>query len=514
MNSLIKTNGALYKGSVCLFIVRCRSFLYIAGIMLFFLPLSGSSVYSQAYTDINQDKQGNAASSMSSSTNFDGRMLAGANGDSMFSLSMTQGLRDFAYQLNSKLSNNNDFEDYNNSSFWTNETGFTGELSILDYWKVIPEFEIANSSYGMFDNPDYSRENKDKIRLRLKNEYKPVPARWDFDLNYARYDHGLKQFDSTIEEENTFHSFNGVIGMEYIWSASNKMGIRSENGLNRYPKEYEDDSYSYNEIYVSFKVTEYTMLTLTPMFCWNMDGTDYFYFKGNISSINLKYLSLELLHEYKLSSYKPEEVMYSQKYMSDVYDLPPSVINHTELKSDIEAETGTGSDVLFGVKRAGLRLRGIYESNNNFYNYYPLDQNVQTILSASAVPVDYINGRAEFVTTLVLFTQVIDMKFVYDYYKYLPEKQYQEINITYRPDSIFTCNLSYEGTWLEINWANSFRNEVYVDPVDDRIMGNSILGTLDIHLKLYETFYLHSRIINLYDNDYSYREGWLMHLLE
>jgi len=506
MNRLMKINGALQGGSVYLFLNRSGLLsLIISG---FIILIYVNAVYSQNYNDADRTKTEDSVSSLSSSTNFDGRMLSGANGDSMFSLSMTQGLRDFAYQLNSNVSNNNDFEDYNNSSFWTSETGFTGELSLADYWKIIPEFEIANSSYGMFDNTQYSRENKDKIRLRLKNEYKPVPARWDFDLNYARYDHGLKQSTTSIEEEDAFHSFKGVIGMEYIWSASNKMGIRSENGTNRYPDEYEDDSYSYNEIYVSFKVTEYTMLTLAPMLCWNADGTDYFYFKGNISSINLKYVSLELLHEYKLSSYKPEEVMYSQKYMSNLYDLPPAVINHTELKSEIEVETGTGSDVLLGVKRAGLRLKGIYEDNSNFYNYYPLDQNAQTILSASAVPVNYINGRAEFVTTLVLLTQVIDMKFAYDYYRYIPVKPYEDIKITYRPGSVFTCNLSYEGTWLEVNWVNSFRDEVYVDPADDRTIGKSILGTLDIHIKLYDTFYLHSRIINLYNDDYSYREGY------
>jgi len=360
----------------------------------------------------------------------------------------------------------------------------------------------------MFENPYYSRENKDKIRIRLKNEYKPVPARWGLDLNYARYDHGLKQTESSTEEVDAFHSMKGIIGMEYIWSASNKVGIISENGLNKYPEQYEDDSYSYNEFYASFKVTEYTMITLTPMLCWNIDGSDYFYFKGNMSSINLKYLSLELLHEYKLSSYKPEEVMYSQKFMSNVYDLPPATINRTELKSELEAETGTDLDVLFGVRRAGLRLRGVYEDNNNFYNYYPLNENNENILSAEAFPVNYLNGKAEFVTTVILFTQVIDMEFSYDYYRYIPQKPYNDKKITYRPQNVLTCNLSYEGKRLEINWENSYRGKVYVDPADERMLGSSLLGTLDIHIKLYDTLYLHSRIINLYNEEYSFREGY------
>lgn len=500
MNNSLLINGARKKGSVYFLRNAFRNTSLSVGLSFFFLLAAANGLYSQ-------DNRGNNAVSASSSTNFDGRMLAGLNGDSMFSLSMTQGLQNFAYQLNSKVSNNNDFDNYLNSSFTTNETGFTGELSLLDYWKIIPEFEIANSSYGMFDNLDYSRENKDKIRLRLKNEYKPEPARWDFDLNYARYDHVLTRTDTSAaaEVDDTFHSLNGIIGMEYIWSASNKAGIRSENGLNKYPEEYEDDSYSTNEFYYSFKVTEYTMLTLTYMLCWNRDDSDYLCYKGNISSINLKYISLELLNERKISPYKPEDVMYSQKYMSGVYDLPPAEINRTELKSELVVDTGVNQDAILGVKSAGLRLRGVYEDNNSFYNYYPLSEE---ILSAEAFPVNYFNGRVEFVTTIILFTQDIDMEFTYDNYKYVSPEPYKNLKITYRPENIFTCNISYEGSWLEINWANSYRGEVYVNPTEERVLGSSILGTLDVHLKLYDTFYLHSRIINLYNEKYSFREGY------
>jgi len=508
MNNSLKINGVLQRDSVYFFIERCGSQIRKTVFVLFFLIVCSRTLFAQSNKEIDEDVPVKPAAAECSNTNFDGRMLAGLNGDSMFSLSMTQGLENFAYQLNSNLSNNNDFGNYKNSSFSTHETGFTGEISISDSWKVIPEFEITNSSYGMFDNPDFSRENNDKTRLRLKSEYKPVPARWDIDLNYARYDHVLKETGLSDVDENTFYSMQGIVGMEYIWSASNKMGIRSENGFNRYPELYEDDAYSNNEFYASFKVTEYTMLTLTPMLCWNQDGSDLLYFKGNISSINLKYLSLELLHEYKLSSYKPEEVMYSQKFMSNVYDLPPATINHTEFKSELEGETGADSDALFGVKKAGLRLAGIYERNNNFYNYYPLNGDEQDILSAEAIPANFFNGRAEFVTTLILFTQLIDVEFKYDYYNYTSKESYDDIKITYRPEYIYTCNLSYEGSWLEINWANSYRGKVYVDPADDRTLGSSILGTLDIHLKLYDTLYFHSRIMNLYNETYSFREGY------
>jgi len=473
--------------------------------IVFFIIFFSCFVYGQNGID-NGNKSDQSPVSHSGSTNFEGRMLAGLNGDSMFFFSMTQGLQNFAYQLNSNVSNNNDFAKNNNTSFSTNETGFTGELTLTDHWKVIPEFLIANSTYGMHDNPDYSRENKDKLKVRLKNEYKPAPARWDLDIIYSRHSHGLVGSNS-LTEEDSFYSFKGIIGVEYIWSASNKVGMKSDNGINRYPNEYNDGSYSLNEIYVGFKVTEYAMITVSPMVCWDAYDTNIFYFKGNISSMSLKYISLELLHEYKLVPYDPGDVFYTQKYIEPVYDLPPATVNHTEIKCEFGANSNSNSDSIFGVESARLKLAGIFEDNNNFYNYYPTTERV---LRADAIPVTYLNGRMGFVTGLILFNQLIDIGFAYDYYKYFPKKQFDDINITYRPENIFTFNLSYEGSRIEINWANSFRGKVYVspDPDDDKQLGNSLIATLDIHVKLYETFYLHSRINNLYNEEYSFRDGY------
>jgi hypothetical protein len=247
------------------------------------------------------------------------------------------------------------------------------------------------------------------------------------------------------------------------------------------------------------------MVTVSPMFCWDADDTNIFYFKGNISSINLKYISLELLHEYKLVPYDPENVFYTQKYMSPIYDLPPSTVNHTEIKCELGTNSKSGSDYIFGVESARLKFTGIFEDNNNFYNYYPT---VENILSVNVIPASYLNGRMEFATGLLLLSQLINIGFTYDYYKYFLKKQFNEINITYRPDNIFTFNLSYEGSWLEINWTNSFCGKVYVSPENDKQLDRSLIAALDIHVKLYETFYLHSRINNLYNEEYSLRDGY------
>ena len=443
-----------------------------------------------------------------SSINFDGRMLAGLNGDSMYSVLMTQGLENFAYQLNSNVIYTNDFEEYDNSSFISNDTGFNGEVTLTDYWKMIPEFEVSNSTYGMFDNQYYGRENKDRIKFRIKNEYKPAPARWDLDLSFSRYDHKLEKEGALAEVydvDDTFYSSKGVLGMEYVWSASNKAGFRFEGVNNRYPEEFEEDLYSSGEFFGSFKITEYTMLTLSPVVSWHNDGTDYYYFKGNISSINIRYVTFELLHEYKLVPYEPAYDIYSKKYISIPYEVPPATVNHSEFNGELLLNFESGEQSYAGIENIKFRVKGIYESSDNFYNYYSLPENVITITPIEA---SFLNARADFSTSLYIASHRFDLAGSYDYFKYIPSDEYSDIKITYRPESVFSVNVSYSGPLIEINWENSFNGNVYVDPESDERLGSFIVGNLDLNIKLYSTFYIYSRINNIYNEEYSLRDGY------
>ena len=60
-------------------------------------------------------------------------------------------------------------------------------------------------------------------------------------------------------------------------------------------------------------------------------------------------------------------------------------------------------------KRARLGLRGIYEDIIIFIIIIPLLQAgiEEGILSAEAIPVNYYNGRADFVTTIVLLLRIL-----------------------------------------------------------------------------------------------------------
>ncbi len=446
---------------------------------------------------------GDGGTPLYSSINFDGRLLAGINGDSVVALSLTQGLPAFAYQLNSDVVYTNDFLDYSNSSFIKNETGFTGELGLGDFWKFIPQFEIANSTYGMFDNY-YSRENKDSISFRLKTEYKPSPDRWDLDLSFARYDHSLKEKALDVMDKETFYKGQCVLGMEYIWSDANKAGFIIEGAGYNYPELYDDDAYVSTEFYFSFKITEFMMSTLTfPVFIWNRDGTNYLYAKASVSSINLKIVSLEFFHEYTLEPYRPEEFLEQQKYIQPPLDLHPSKVNHSELKSVFDFDFSSDSSSALSISAMKLKLSGFFENSSDFINYDPLPENV---LSAETLSVKYINANAEFVTTFGILGQKVNVEFTYDYYRYYPGNP--DINITYRPENTFGFNLVLTGSIMEINWSNTYRDEVYTAPLEDNKLDAVLSGSLDIHVKVYETFYIDSRINNLYNKKYSYREGY------
>ncbi|MFA5519877.1 MAG: hypothetical protein WDA74_11540 [Spirochaetota bacterium] len=474
-------------------------------IIFFFMVVACGKVFSQSLQFLDEPVE--EEHPKSSSINFDGRMLAGLNGDSIFSVSMTQGLRNFAYQLNSSMVYANDFSGYDNTSFSANETGFTGELNIFEAWKIIPEFEIGNSSYGMgVNNPDYTREKKDKIRVRLKTEYKPAPARWDFDVNFGRFEHRLTDAATLEEGKKTFYSSNAIFALEYIWSASNKVGMKHEVSYYDYgEKKYASDINTCSEFYGSFKVTEFAMISIAPVISWDRDGTNILYFKGNVSTIGFKYFSFEFLYNYILEPYRPDDYLYSQKYIELDFNLPPSTINHVELSGEFDFRLSGESSSVFSLRSFSIKSRGIFENNNNLYNY---DSSPEKLLFVDPVSAAFFNSKTEIVTKASLYNHIMGLQLGYDYFKYYTFGNNSDINITYRPANILSLSLSFESSRVEVVWKNSFKDAVYIDPLSDKKMGEMIEGEVNFNFRVYDTFFLYSRINNLYDAKYTLREGY------
>ena len=199
----------------------------------------------------------------------------------------------------------------------------------------------------------------------------------------------------------------------------------------------------------------------------------------------------------------PEEFLVQQKYIKPALDLPPSTVNHSELKTVFDFDFSSEEGSLLSISAMKLKLGGYFEDSSEFYNYY---SRVENVLSADSISVKYVNASAEFVTTFGILGQKVNVGFVYDYFRYFPDNR--EIYITYRPENTFKFNVVLTGSIVEINWSNTYTDEVYTSPLNNNKLDPVLSGSLDIHIKVYETFYIDSRISNLYNRKYSYRDGY------
>lgn len=252
--------------------------------------------------------------------NIDAELLYGQYNNIFSAISLIQNNKTFAYQLNSEFKRSNDFG-HKNSSFYNNEIGFTGKADLNKTWTFIPEIAVNNESHGMFDNAIFSREEKDKIVVFLKNEYKPTPARWHFNFGGAQYVHRLNGDDPI---SFNCYKLNEEIKWEYIWSASNSFALRHYYWQYFYKDvAAKNDSHVANEILLNFKLTEYVKLTGGAIIDWNRDSGWFPSGKVLLSSTSLKYFSVEGSYSYTLNPFQPEDLYFNQKYIEPRGSLPP-----------------------------------------------------------------------------------------------------------------------------------------------------------------------------------------------
>ncbi|MCL1912120.1 MAG: hypothetical protein FWG13_07935, partial [Leptospirales bacterium] len=124
-------------------------------------------------------------------TNIDAEFMYGQYNNISSNFSIIQGFDSLAYQLNANYKRSNDFGGYKNSSFYDNAIELTGQTDFFDVWTFIPLVDVRNESHGMFSNNIYSREEKDRLTILFKNEYKPTPTRWQFNIGGTQYIHRL-----------------------------------------------------------------------------------------------------------------------------------------------------------------------------------------------------------------------------------------------------------------------------------------------------------------------------------
>jgi len=437
--------------------------------------------------------------------NVDGKVLYSENGDSEINFSLIHGLPSFTYQVNAISENADDFADLNYSAQKKNYADFTSEIEVNEYWKIIPEVEAGNSSFGMFDNQYYSDENRKFIRGKVRNEYKPAPARWNLDISSSRYEKNLSNKASGDRSSETFLCTGYMLSLEYIWSASNKVGVSLTGKYFDYEDDLDsdDDYFSSNEFYGTFRISEYLMITIAPRFLVNNDMTDYLYFRGGVSTVGIKNLSFELNYDYNNRHYDPVDFYETYKYIDMRYDVGPSTVHKTELKCNFQISSIGGAAA--ELENLGISLHTAYESNDNFHNY---NLNSENLLYIEEIPLDFLNSGAGFVTKFNLFGHKFELNISYSHYLFFKRDEYENINITYRPEHELKTEAVYGNDFFEVSLENSYNSEVYQRIDNSEKLDACLIGTLSFYGKVSDSMHLYGKVLNLYDENIFYRYGY------
>ena len=439
------------------------------------------------------------------SVNIDTRVAYGNYNTVLAAFSIIQDHDLFTYQLNSDLRRSNDFG-YKNSSYYEGEIGFTGKADLTESWKLLPEIQVKNESHGMYSNTFYNREEKDRLIFNLRNEYKPESSRWDFNVGTAHYVHRLNEIGTTDPDviTSSFYKLYEEVDWEYIWSGSNRFGFRHNLSGYNYSRSANADSdfHMDNEVFANFKVTEYVKVEGGIICDWDrsLESMGGFFPSGriNASLVGLRSASFEVEYAYDLLGFRPEDFYFEKKYIKPTYDLPPERVHSLDIKGEYVMNfTGEGDLRLKKIRIGGA---GILEKNRDFYNYYPLPENV---LSATTLDVTTVGGRAETHFENLIYKQKFDLDFFYEYRYYHAEKK-----VTYRPANTAGIRLTYSGERWGIEWENRFQDKLYIDPESHRTLHGAIIGYAGIQYRIIDSFYLYGRADNIYNSGYSLRDQY------
>ncbi len=434
----------------------------------------------------------------------DGKFLYGMYNNVLIDFNLTQNFDKFSYQLGTDFRRSNDFG-YRNTSFYESQVGLTGKADILEVWKMTPDIQVTNQSYGMHVNPLFSREEKDKFFVEIKNEFKKNPYRFDFNLGGGNHVHRLKKINSPRVTKSSFYKANGEFGWETIWSASNTFRLNNKAAHYFYENSHTtDDTDFHNEFVLSFKVTEYFVFDFGAGLNWNRDRREWYgmlpFGMLNISTAGVKYTSIELSYSYDLVPFRPENFYFEQTFIMPSYNLPPGETHKVELKAGLDFKFN--SDKSFYVKQFKIKGSGTFEYNKSFYNYYSLVP--ENLLSAETIPV--MIGRARAETGLVFNILKGDRLEIGANYEYC--YFYADTYITYRPNNSFGTYIKFSIQRWSLEWENKWLGPVHVAPESSRTLRPIWLGTLNLQLQVLDSFYLYTILENMYNRKIVFREGY------
>ncbi len=431
--------------------------------------------------------------SSSARVNLDMKMVYGQYNSMLSTINLSQEAGDFVYLLNSYFKRSNDFgygrEIYQNSSFYEHNLGFSGNLNPTESWKTVFELELNNDSRGMFDNDVYSREEKEKARLALKNIFKMSRVfEISFALGGAQYVHRLRPTSDGEPENSRLNQVNAALGGEYIWSTTNGIKFKTQYYYYDYQEsDIENDRFFSGEIIDDFHMTKNVGVSVGTGLCLNRDDDPLLSPVVGMSIKDFRHVSIVVQYRYDLQPFRPEIYYLQQKYIFPQYDLPPGRVHRGEMKCEFRINDSFHLLAQFGV-----------EKNDHFYNYFPVAGDV-----LSAQTIDALVYRSRLDMNIALFDRLLEYDLQYEFTR----NQADEF-ITYSPVHSLTSSLRYNGRRWTFEWNNRYIGQVYVDPDSSEQLSAVIVGDAGMQRKMLESFFAYIKIENLYNYKYYLREGY------
>lgn len=435
--------------------------------------------------------------------NLDAMFLYGQYNRLVWLGSLTQSIDAFSYQLNSQFNRSNDFG-YRHSGYYDNTFGFTGEAAPTEKWRLTPEVEVKNESRGMFRNVFYNREEKDRVGVKFKSDYKPMPTRWILNIGGVYFTHRLDATQTpdwlTLKpyHSSDFYKINAEFGWEYIWSAANKLSFNSTFSYYFFRQPYDFDSWVANELMWNFNITEHFKFSLGPRYTYNQDRGHFPSGKIEVATANIRYFSVGASYVYELVPFTPEQLYYDQRYVKPEYNLLPGKGHHAEYYMGFDMNiNGTKP---FHVKKLKIKGTGTYVTNDRFYAFYSLPEQV---LKTHRMKLEQIRARGEAAIGFAFYSAYCELGGKYEYtYSYASDY------VTYQPVHAGQGYARLSVYRFESEFSTGYRDRVHSSPFCPRTLKPALIGSLSLQIKVVESFFLFGRIDNIYNSKYSTVSGY------
>jgi hypothetical protein len=429
--------------------------------------------------------------------NIDAKMLYGQYNSIFWTGSILQNFDKFTYQLNSNFTRSNDFG-HKNSRYYNNEAGFTGDAEITNIWKFTPELSVGNVSYGLFRNLFYNREEKDEVFVKLKNEIKSMPNRWEINVGGVYFIHRL---DSPLYQDagllrpyhsSDFYKANAEIVWEYIWSAANKLRFNSKFFNYTYSARSNDDTVTANELIWNFNISEYFKFGLGPQYIYNRDRGNFISGKIDVATVNVKYIAAGASYVYDMIPFTPEDYYFNQKYVLPCYSLYPGKGHHVNLNVGVEY-TASGKDSFY-VKKIKFKASGSYVTNDRFYSFFSLPE---LLLAPHRMKVMQCRARADGGIGFAIYSSYLEIGGKYEYtYSYASDY------VTYQPEHQASGYIQFNVWRLEFYFNAGYRSRVHASPFINHTIAKSLVSSCTLQFRVLDSFYLYGKIDNIYNTTY------------